>query len=358
MTAYAVDWLSMAQQHPIGSVPDLGAGAFLVLDEDGAEERRTLRWVQSQGSHSSSFAVRCFNGLVEVSGNPSRFGRADNVFGLGWSDALEVVQRILHAFGLPRFSHAPITVSDRNRSVSRNEIGSVAGAVVRRVDLARNFETGLDAPGMRSFLEVLAQGNWQGRKGRMMDWSNSWGSRRYQYAKVYAKGPELRANTKAEKLVEERLDYRQRLVDWAEAVGLLRWEVQFGRDALRRHGCRYLGEIERRMGDLEREAEGMREKIWPTGFKTGLENVRHELEAQGVSSRQSAFLQALAHEWAAGVDVFSQFSRPTAYRYAHQLRSVGVDIRHPPVNVARLVARTRVVQVTPASIPDWYDRAA
>ena len=359
---YFVDWLTLAQQHPIGSIPDVGAGAFLVVDQDGEVERRSLRWVQAMESHETSIAVRCQDGLVEVSGNPSRWGRADNVFGVSWDQALGIFNQVVASFGLPAFTYSDASARARAGALnqSRLAVPVADGAVVRRVDLARNFETGLDGAGMRSFLDVLAQGNWQGKKGRMQEWSDSWGSRRHSYAKVYAKGPELRAHDrKAGKAWDlERVEYRQRLAAWAESVGLLRWEVQFGRDGLRRRGCRSLGSIENRLGDLAKEAEDMRVKIWPTGLRTGLESVAEQLQAEGVSPRQAAFLQALAHEWAAGVDVFSQFKVPTAYRYRAALLPLGVDIRHPPVNVAQLRARVRVIECRPAEVPAWYRQAA
>lgn len=357
---YSIDWLTLAQQYPPGSVPDLGDGAFLVIDADGVEERRSARWVHERESHDTSVAIRSSGGLVEFSGNPSRLGRLDNVFGLYWLGALSRVNSLLDARGLPAFSSSILRPAARVLERSKFGVCVSDGCVVRRVDLCRNFATGEKPAGVASLIRSLRQGTWQGKVGRELDWSASWGSRRSRYAKVYAKGPEMRAHAPRGKVLNEwdpeAIEYRERVAGWCEEVGLVRWEVQFGRDGLRALGMRTLGGFD--VEQLEQEAENMREKIWPSVGLGGLSEISGALQERGVSARQAAFLQALAYEWASGVDVFSQFEQPTAYRYRKLLRLVGVDIRHGLRDVTALRVQPRVVDLQPAAVPDWYRQAA
>ena len=62
-----------------------------------------------EGSFSSSVTIRCNGTRVQVTGNPSRWNRAENLFGFtSIEDCVSVYNHILLTLGLPPFTKATI----------------------------------------------------------------------------------------------------------------------------------------------------------------------------------------------------------------------------------------------------------
>jgi hypothetical protein len=137
-----VDWLAVYQEHA-ESLPIRASTVILYIDPaTGEVTGRAVKGYQHEGSFDTAVRVRCDGRKVEVSGNPSRYGRPDNVFGfLSVLDALEVYNRILRELGLPEFSS-----DDRPyiapREFQRSEGFAYDGAILTRVDFAANYSTG------------------------------------------------------------------------------------------------------------------------------------------------------------------------------------------------------------------------
>lgn len=363
---YHVDWLTIAQQHAPGSVPDLGDGLVMRVDPDGVIEWVSARSLGHEDSHGHSIQVRSHGGLVEWSGNPSRWGRWDNVFGLGFVAALQVVNDSLLSLGLPPFTSEPLAGRSADGSDAGTRYGEQSvvptGAIVRRIDVARNFSTGET---VSTVVRALGQGSWYGKSGHPGGpGSMSWGSRRSRFFKCYDKSAEIRSHKApriaSESEYQEVVAYRERLAEWCESVGLVRWEMQLGRDGLRSNGLRHLRGFE--MGKVVALAESGRKKIWPSVGLGGLSDVARYLESTGVSPRTAQVCQGLAFQWAAGEDVFraiqDRYSPATAYRYRSLLQGCGLDVRHPPKDVTALRVQPRLVDLSPAQPPPWYGRAA
>lgn len=123
------DWLNVWQQFSDRDYPDyLGGrvvsidGACLfgrarVLDQETGElgdawaisgsddvEYSTAKFTQHRGSYETTMLIRMVNGRLEVRGNPSAYGRLDNLFGVGVDDALEIYNAVLRSLGLPEFT--------------------------------------------------------------------------------------------------------------------------------------------------------------------------------------------------------------------------------------------------------------
>lgn len=94
-----VDWLSINQVHPAGGLPEVDSGCVIGCGEDGEVEWLTARAVRHEGSFETSVSVRCDGHRVTFSGNASRFGRADNLFGFCFGEALRRVNAILAHYG-------------------------------------------------------------------------------------------------------------------------------------------------------------------------------------------------------------------------------------------------------------------
>ena len=67
-------------------------------------------------------------------------------------------------------------------------------------------------------------------------------------------------------------------------------------------------------------------------------------------------LRATARDYLAGMDLSQSLSRATFYRHRAQLLPFGIDISVR--NVRPFIPRVRVVQLTAAQVPSWYQLAA
>lgn len=356
-----VDKISLSQQHDPSQVPDFGDGSVFAVSAEGELEWETGRSVQTEGSWGTSARVRCRDGRVDLSFNPSRWGRLDNVFGLDLLGALSVANGLLQDLDLPPFSSTLVRPS-QGRSVT--ERGTTAllfehGAVCTHLDVTQNFAAGSQ---WRAALARMGAGVWHGKRGREYSSGWNWGSAQHTLLKWYAKGPELRAHKvpAATDPDGSGQQYRDDLASWCEDVGLLRFEVALGRNTLRRLGLRHLSEL-----DWERvkaEAERMRAKLVP-GVLNDLGDDVTRLVQAGVSERQAALLAGLAARWRSGVDVWAEFRPSTAARYRASLRAVGIDIRHPARDLRSVVVSFPQRPPTPLGLvsvgpPDWYRHAA
>jgi len=180
-----IDWLTMYQDHggtavlPVVSVgveqgaagvtveplPVICRHTFQRTDtETGAvDEFRSPR--QFQGSFSTSISVRCDGRRVEVSGNPSKFCRLDNLFGYRTLDsAVAVFNAVLAHLGLPPFTRATYYRPLQSRTDKHDFVTD--GAVFTRFDLTVNHAVG-DPRQVRPFIRAISSQSIQGALGHL-----------------------------------------------------------------------------------------------------------------------------------------------------------------------------------------------
>lgn len=334
---FFVDWLTVSQVHPEGGLPLVDAGVVWRTDEDGAVRWRTVVAAKHEGSFDTHLSVKCDGSRVTLSGNLSRFGRPDNLFGFGLNACLRICDRVLATYGLP-----PFTAGYRIERVSRGHVKTEwTGARISRLDLTANFEAG-SAEAAHLVMQYLGTQH-NGRKkgqaygdGETVDWGR--GSRR-QYWKVYVKHLELRRHASVE-------GYDDKVAAHCERVGLLRLEGTIRSNALTDLGCAFLGDYEAgwSMGQLVNLFQEN------AGVMTRAERSTDDLD------ELPRHLRATARDYLAGMDVRSTLSRPTFYRHRRELLTYGLDIAMR--NVSPFQPRVRVVELTPATVPSWYQLAA
>lgn len=330
--AVFVDWLSLAQSHPQGGLPVFTAGVVWGTDEEGEVDWRTVRARKIEGSYETSLQVRCDGETVTFSGNISRFGRPDNLFGFSFPECLRRINLVLAHFYLP-----PFTTGEKYHANIKTKEGWTlkrcwTGAVVRKIDLTRNYESG-SADDARRYMEWLATqqggarvqvGTYTG--GETVDWGR--GSRSVYY-KVYLKGPEIRRHKGPDALA-----------DYCDSVGLCRFEVSFKSTWLHDYGMHYLGDLD--MGELIKAFEHRAEVL------TRAKHTSDDFEQLPNHYRRTA------RDYLAGDDMSNRLSRRTFYRHRKALLPYGIDIAVKR-NVINFQPRVRVVEVRPARIPSWYD---
>lgn len=350
-----IDWVSIRQQHDPETVPDWGEGWVFSITPDGETEWETLRTVRQLGSYASSCHIRCYDGVVEWRGNPSRWDRPDNIWGYPslW-DALRLINRQVTGLGLPAFTTGGRRLDPHQSTRSGKDLYQFDTAILTRVDLATVYEAGKDAAAV---MRALEQQLWHGKCAQRFDpYSLSWGSRQHTRIKWYDKAKEMATHKLPKDASDEWQAYRRRLVDYAEQRGLLRFEVELGRNTLRRLGMRALRDWDD--GRARETMESIRRKMMPETGAGGLADIADALVDVGYTNRQARTAENLAYKWAAGADVFGElagdYSLQTAYRYRAMLRKVGVDIRQPLLDVTALRVQPRVVEMTAATPPAWY----
>lgn len=157
------DWLNVWQQFE-PDLPDYLGGRVLsidgacglarasVIDSDGVIEEQWSfsggdyeieydvgKFSRHVGTYETAIMVRMVGGRLEVRGNPSAYGRLDNLFGVGIDDGIAIYNEILRGLGLPEFTEGETQlIPGKNGFVQ-----AYTGAHVSRVDGTQNFAVGM-----------------------------------------------------------------------------------------------------------------------------------------------------------------------------------------------------------------------
>lgn len=160
------DWLNIWQQFPVGKYPDFLGGRVISIDGhcefarksvldshtgditeawavSGSDEVEysTAKFGQHRGSFETTLMIRMINGRLEVRGNPSAYGRLDNLFGVSIDDAVLIYNSVLRRLGLPEFTQGEVLdVWYQNEQTYRKDY---TGAHITRVDLTVNQSVGM-----------------------------------------------------------------------------------------------------------------------------------------------------------------------------------------------------------------------
>jgi hypothetical protein len=340
-----IDWITIRQSHHnlTERLPLISNGCVMAFDADGAVENTTLKRMPVVGSYESKCFVRCDGDTVEFSGNPARWGRMDNVFGYSLGQSLQIVNEIIGGLGLPPFSPG-----DSFETVKKGgEIVRVwTGATVSRLDMTENYLTG-SPENANHFLRWLAGQKIKSKKTNFygdhstVDFGR--GSKR-SYFKVYNKGYELLKHSKGISDIstfekQDRCESIEKIADWCQVNGMVRAELELKSKALHDLHCYYLGELDMNVIELEFKKHS-------SVFE------RATAEVDSLASLEAKTL-AVYRMWQAGDDVKNKFSKSAIYRHRSALLAHGIDI-FIPSNVIRFEPKTRVIALTAAIPPDWY----
>lgn len=273
-----VDWLNISQQFDSGLYPDFLGGRVVsvegacgldrkpVVDEQTGEiseawtitgsddiEYSTAKFHQHKGSFETNLLIRMVGGKLEVRGNPSAYGRLDNLFGLGLDESVAIYNDILRGLGLPEFSSGQ--VRERFNETTGKSVTEYTGAKISRVDYTCNQAVGMGR--VRDYNKWLA-GQKISRSGPDDDELEKfarWGfgtvytsnSKFWINVKHYDKSDalenvtlpgylkKLRNAAKNNNVLKEEIfaeyksaeDYLQKLAEWCAEVGVVRSEYSF-----------------------------------------------------------------------------------------------------------------------------------
>lgn len=325
---FFVDYLTIRQVHESGKLPIINGGRVVRIDSDGQIEYMLDTRQGLDGSFDSRVEVRCDGHQVEFSGNISRYGRSDNLFGYSFAESISRINALLASLGLPPFTSGKLyRFADSGWTWT--------GARVSRIDLTCNYSTG-SMSDCEALLRNMA-GQHVGRQkgslsvnGATVEYGR--GSK-YVYGKLYCKTTELKKH-RSKKSGQHVTD---EVISFCESQGIVREEFTLKSRYLLQNGLAYLGSItdELLMGVYMERTQLQR-----------LEAVKYE-----DFTDLPRYLRSTYVSWKVGFPL--NLPQNTFYRHRRGLLSYGIDISIPN-NVHSLPIRIRTINLQAVSAPDWY----
>lgn len=369
MDGFFIDKLNVTQDYLKHGerLPFVGKKGFYGFDLETGEYNKEpfITDLQLEGSYSSKVIVKCDGYRVSVYGNPSRWGRMDNLFGLTtFDDCIKVYNHILHSLGLPPFTKCTNFTFKVAQDGGQNE-KVYNGAIIKHIDFTRNMSVG--EGNERPFLKALSAHSIN-RSVSPYLYSNEntveWYGKNvqkngstYRYVKVYTKTSDLlrhqKKHTKGGSF--DDMQYYHDLINYTANLGVVREEHSFKREYLKRHDlCAY---------GLVKEIDFLAELQVITEIRQRLEVSKMQFETIAdqlidkkiCNSRQSANATQMAYLlWLHGEH--SQVSTRQFSTHKKRLLQVGIDISQK-LDISRAPLRMKscdIIEVKPLDMPDWY----
>jgi hypothetical protein len=370
-----IDWLSIAQKHFGGGVdlPVVGDGVHVkgesyeevdfesekfVVVRPGQDCRLSVPSKQCRGSFDTSLRIRCDGTTVNLSGNPGRFGRPDNVFNYGLPETISKASAEVQKLGLPAFTPGKQFVkahlSERDYDLGLWE--EWTGAFISELHATRNMSAGNEALAKEYMNYAASLRSSRIAKGIFGDETIIFGrlaqkkKRLHKAIVIYRKAEEMLAHAKgpeAKNLVKKTQEY-----EYARDTGLVRIECKWGWHFLRDNGLRFLGGINmaKIISIFERE----------TAFLFSANPDR----AVRLVSDMPVKLRLAALSWIRGDDLRQLMSRATYFRVVKALRDYGIDASERRSGLEGESQAEQDLQqmldslphfcLHPLSVPEWY----
>ncbi|HEL8025982.1 TPA: Replication-associated protein G2P [Escherichia coli] len=361
------DWLK-ARQDFCYELPYLGDVGYQRIRLDTGEVSSVSQPVYvHEGSFSDVVSIRIRGSELTMSGNPSRWGKLDNVFGLRtMDDCFDVFNHILRSLGLPEFTKG--TCFKLRQMPDGSYTGHVwNGAEVLETHINRNIAVG---PGNENMairaLSVLNFRRMNGSlrpNGHTAEFMTDGQRVNLMYPSIYNKAYDLLIHSmkKTEKKSgkdSEDYKYLACLYEFLLMHGVIRFELKLKRRFLQKNKLIYWG-----YSDFETELEPLIDEFVNIYKKTrsssmDVKSVATELlEAGVVDSVRAAHTTAFyAYSWSCGERF--DFSKSAVKIHRSRLRKIGIDIARDynvslfPGVVIRNIKEIEFNEVVKK--PDWY----
>lgn len=372
MTAFFFDWLDCYQDYEV-DLPVISDSGYCNIDfsapdGEGYSAARQRR-VDHEGSFSTHIAVHVCGRRVYISGNPSRFNRLDNLFGLTTLEqCVSVYNGILAGFGIPPLVpaqfHGLRQVEHADGTTSLQPV--MSGCHITTMHITANVAVGGQGA-LDSYLKGLSSQSWRNRRGRLhangkaVDWVSKQGHAREIYASVYDKGHEMGLHSLERirrKFGESSAEYRylRDLKNHCDAEGVARFELKLNSPYLKKHSLNHYQFSDYSHLDTLFEAFfnlDSKLKVNHMDLQTITQSL---IDVGACSNTKAANMTALyALNWMNG----QQFDLGKAQVKVHRarLRKIGIDIAKPcnlltfsPV----IVKRVTEIERRPLIAPDFY----
>lgn len=359
------DWLSIEQDFGY-QLPILSDVAYQRIHlESGEASSLSQPTFQHKGSFCDAVSINIKGSFLKVSGNPSRWGRLDNLFGLRTVDAcVDVYNKILSEIGLPNFTKCTKLYF---RQTKENESPCLVsdGASIRELHITTNKAVGVGNEDYYiSALSTLPYRNSVPRlhsNGKSVDWLSKKGNVSLIYPTVYNKCHEIGLHniTKIKnKFGVDSVEHKYILevMDYCKQVGIVRFEQKLKSRYLQKNRLVHWGLSDYDvLNDLQNKFVDLDKTLVVTAmdFETISEHLISEGVVDNIRAANTTAMYAL--QWFHG-HVFD-LNKKQVKTHRARLRKIGVDIGQK-CNISKfspvVVKSSREITVTDCIIPHWY----
>lgn len=359
-----IDWTAIYQDHPadiIGPSDEL----TLLYSRSKHKFLRNKEFFSHEGSFCTSVLIVVSGGRVRMSGNPSRVGRPDNLFGYtDFDDCIAVYNEILAEYNLPPFTKG---VQVLTGSHTEKPSLQTTGAVLTEIHFNTNFSVG--HKNEDDYLKGISCLNYKNSRphlfpnGKTVDWKSIEGNAsQLIYANVYNKAHDLKKTLNKLKrsygVESPEYIYIKDLIEYCKKEGVVRWEQKFKGKFLRDNNLNHYGHIDWNVFRKEHEEFLAIQNRLKVEAMT-LEHVAEKLISEGVvdTTKAANTTAFYAFNWMHG-RVYDCVKRQEQM-HRSRLRKIGIDIavkcdltKFSPVFIKEI----RQVNVAPLRVPDWYQK--
>lgn len=355
----------MQQDHPEGGLPLVGTHVIERVDmESGEKLPPSVNQKILEGSYSTKLTIRCNGNRVRVEGNPSRWQRMDNLFGLKTLDeCVSIYNHILAKYDLPPFTK---NTRLRHRQTAENKSSCLVGdgAEITLIDWTRNHMVGKgrEASFIRGMSSVQIG---RGREPKLYPngMTCNWGeASEWMMDKLYCKAFELKEHLKKDKrkkkgVTAEQLNYINQLISYCEEQGVVREEHSLRQKLLKRHNLQFYGLVDEQdfyahLNDIENAMNTLH------ATHDEHQSIAQQLLSSGAvdTLRQANTTMSYFTMWQHGTNLRDILKDSQFYQHKARLKQIGIDVSRP-FDVSRMcptLKRSEVIEVAPLPIPDWY----
>lgn len=369
---FFIDWLEIEQDFGIDipnevllSIFDFGL-VGIHLDTGEMQSGIKTGTYHHKGSYCDEVSLKISGSVIRMAGNPSRWGRVENVFGFDTVDScVSCFNSILSSLKLPIFTRCTEIFYRQGEDGSKVSKFS-NGAIIKRLDITTNKAVGKGNE--RTFLKALSQMRYRNSIGRLhtngctTDWLSEKGNANLIYPSCYIKHEEMQVHSYDKikrKFGEESQEFRyyKNVYEYCKENGVVRFEQKLKSRYLQRENLCYWGISD--FSKLEIIHQGfidMYKKLNVSEIK--LETIAEQLVSNGVvdSLRKANTSAFYAMRWSSGEDL-SNLSSATFKRHRANLRKIGIDIATPcdieKFQAVRVISCENII-VRPFKAPDFY----
>ncbi|WP_411679630.1 phage/plasmid replication domain-containing protein [Aeromonas hydrophila] len=365
------DWLTIEQDFGY-QLPLLDGNAYarLVIEEGEVVETGSLSSpaFSHKGSHCDNVQIKVNGSSIRMSGNPSRWGRIENLWGYTSVDPMvSVYNAILRdIYGncdqIPQFTKCTKLYYAQG---SACEVIGADGAIIRELHVTENISVG--AGNERDYIAGLSTLRYRHSgprlhpDGNTVDWLSKLGNADLIYPSVYNKGHEIELHSLgkiARKFGDDSNEMRhiQNIIGYCRSVGLVRFEQKLKTRYLQRNNLQYWGLSDYSpLETLMNEFINIDQKLSVTSMD--FETISERLLTLGIvdTTRAANTTAMYALQWMHGQN-FDPNKRQVKEHRA-RLRHIGIDIA-TKCNISKFspifVTARREVKSNIAVPPSWY----
>lgn len=359
------DWLTIEQDFGF-QLPILSEIAYQRIHlESGEASALSQPTFQHKGSFCDVVSISIRGSLLKVSGNPSRWGRLDNLFGLPTVDAcVAVFNQILFEIGLPGFTKCMKLMPSQAKANEKSHL-IPDGAIIKEIHITSNrsvgkgnedeYISGLSTQPYRNSVPRLHS------NGKSVDWLSKKGNVNLIYPTVYNKAHEIELHSLTKiknRFFESSYEYSYVLdvIAFCKENGIVRFEQKLKSRFLQKHALNFWGLSDyTALTKLHEDFLELDKKLSVNAMD--FETISDHLVSSGIvgTTRAANTTAMYAIQWFHG-HIFD-LSKKQVQTHRARLRKIGIDIAQK-CNVAKfspvIVKDVREIKVKNCIMPSWY----